>query len=99
MYDLWRDAAPTNVSVARGNQPCSYERSPVPVLPALVLIEHDHDCLTELAFLQLDTFGFAFGALTSCTVVVRDFCQVVSMAPSYDSAYSFSPTRYDMVMP
>lgn len=46
---------------------------PVSELPALLVLERDHDSLADLSFEDLDVLILALCGATSCAVVSTDF--------------------------
>lgn len=49
---------------------------PVSVLPALMLLKHDSNAMTDLALLDLDALLFAVGGLASGAIVRTDICGI-----------------------
>lgn len=52
---------------------------PVPILPALMILDGDLDCVAEFALQDFDTAFLAFFVLATCAVVGRSLCTMVSI--------------------
>jgi hypothetical protein len=74
---LRRDASP--VAVSRVSPCCRKGIIPVPVLPALMILDSDLDGIAEFAFHDLDSSILALLVLTSCAVVGRSLWNMVSI--------------------
>jgi hypothetical protein len=84
---LGRNTSPAKVSGADGYRRRSL---PVPVLPALMILDGDLDGIAELAFGDLDGSVLALLVLTSCTIVGAHLWSIVSrstrgQSPEYDA--------------
>lgn len=79
--DLGSDAAPVKASVLHVSDVLDAD-VPVPVLPALLVLEHHDNTLTELALRDLDALRLAFSGAASSAVVWANFCALSAHVPN-----------------